>query len=158
MTSFAKHHQIEERKEEWLTPPSIIEALKPFDLDPCASSSPPWPTARFYYSESGLDKPWFGRVWLNPPYNEINKWMAKMAKYNNGVALTYARTDTQWFHDYVWQRALAILFVKGRLFFHHIDGTRADSNAGAPSVLIAYGPNNLLSLINSNIEGTICYF
>lgn len=41
-----------EGKNEWLTPPDIIKALGPFDLDPCtpAAQFRPWPTAVNHYS------------------------------------------------------------------------------------------------------------
>ena len=42
--------------------------------------------------------------------------------------------------------------IKGRLRFHHVDGRQGDS-AGAPSVLIAYGQNNVDMLNNSDIKG-----
>lgn len=53
-------------KQEWLTPPEIIQALGPFDLDPCAPIVRPWDTAQTYYTidDNGLLKEWFGRVWL----------------------------------------------------------------------------------------------
>ncbi len=59
------------------------------------------------------------------------------------------------FFDHVWNDADAVLFLEGRLFFHHVDGTRAKSNSGAPSVLIAYGNNNVNSLENCNIGGKL---
>lgn len=37
-------------KDEWLTPPGIIEALGPFDLDPCSPDDPPWVIARKWYT------------------------------------------------------------------------------------------------------------
>jgi len=56
----------------WLTPPEIIEALGPFDLDPCAAPGQPWATAKHQYAppQDGLELPWFGRVWVNPPYGQ----------------------------------------------------------------------------------------
>jgi hypothetical protein len=47
----------------WLTPPEIIEALGPFDLDPCAAPGQPWATARHHYAppQDGLALPWYGR-------------------------------------------------------------------------------------------------
>ena len=35
------------RSEVWITPPWILRALGPFDLDPCAADQQPWPTAAF---------------------------------------------------------------------------------------------------------------
>lgn len=57
------------------------------------------------------------------------------------------------FHKYVWGAADALLFLKGRLYFHRPDGTRAPGNAGGPSVLIAYGPENVSILKNSGLDG-----
>ena len=62
-----------------------------------------------------------------------------MAGHNNGIALVFARTETRWFQTYVFNGASALLFVAGRIHFHHLDGTRATGAAGGPSVLAAYG-------------------
>ncbi|MGJ4954609.1 DNA N-6-adenine-methyltransferase [Bradyrhizobium sp. HKCCYLRH2015] len=131
-------------KDEWLTPPPILAALGPFDLDPCAPIVRPWDMAREHYTveDNGLLKPWKGRVWLNPPYGPppiVGPWMRRMVQHNRGMALIFARTETELFFETVWQSARAVLFVQGRLYFHHVDGTRAAANSGAPSVLIAYG-------------------
>lgn len=47
---------------------------------------------------------------------------------------------------YVWERATAVFFFKGRLFFHYPDGRRAAANAGAPSCLVAYGERDAARL------------
>jgi hypothetical protein len=140
----------------WLTPPDILEALGPFDLDPCTPLKMPWPTAEKRYTEAddGLKQPWFGRVWLNPPYGrQVDDWMRKMAEHGNGIALTFARTETAFWHESIWPESDAILFMRGRLHFHHADGTRAKANAGAPSVLIAYGRDNARVLKTCGIDG-----
>lgn len=51
----------------------------------------------------------------------------------------FARTETAWFHDLVWPRMTGALFLAGRLTFHWRDGSKGESNAGGPSVLVAYG-------------------
>lgn len=145
-------------KREWLTPPEILQALGPFDLDPCAPIDRPWPMAKKHYSilDNGLMQPWFGRVWLNPPYGrQTNDWLRKMAHHDNGIALIFARTETNDWSEYVWLQANAIMFLTGRLHFYHADGTRAEANAGAPSALIAYGDNNVEALQNSGLSGSI---
>lgn len=142
----------------WLTPPSIIKALGPFDLDPCTPPTMPWETAKRRYTEAddGLMQPWEGRVWLNPPYGrQVDHWMERMAQHGNGIALTFARTETAMWHNFVWPVADAILFVKGRLHFHFEDGRRAPANAGAPSALIAYGRENARRLKASGIDGRL---
>lgn len=148
-----------ERTDTWLTPPGIIRALGPFDLDPCAAPDPkPWATARTHYTwptQDGLLLPWHGRVWLNPPYGRaLGAWLAKMARHGCGTAFTFARTETKAFFDHVWNEADAILFLKGRVSFHHADGTQA-RNGGAPSLIIAYGVADVERLMESGIEGKL---
>jgi hypothetical protein len=138
------HQSRNMRKDEWITPPYILQELGPFDLDPCAAVRQPWPTAfkSFNKHDDGLKQEWHGTVWLNPPYgNHVRDWMKRMAEHDNGIALIFARTETQMFHDYVWNKARSLFFFQGRLYFYHANGEIAQHNAGAPSVLIAYGAN-----------------
>tara|TARA_R110001592_G_scaffold181620_2_gene424432 strand:+ start:801 stop:1286 length:486 start_codon:yes stop_codon:yes gene_type:complete len=142
-------------KDEWLTPPELIKALGKFDLDPCSPIKRPWNTAsrHFNINDNGLLMPWEGRVWCNPPYgNEAVKWLEKCALHDNAIALTFARTETRMFFRCVWEKATAILFIKGRLKFYHVNGEQGNS-AGAPSVLIAYGEENAEILKNCPIKG-----
>lgn len=143
-------------KDEWLTPPEIIRAFPEFDLDPCAPVNRPWNTAKNNYTilDNGLAKDWSGCVWLNPPYgNETGKWMQKLSEHGNGIALTFARTETKMFKSFIWERADAILFIYGRLRFYHVSGQIAKSSGGAPSCLIAYGEEAKSRLKNSVIKG-----
>ena len=156
--TMGSHHSASMITDTWLTPPEIIEALGAYDLDPCAAPSPrPWPTAKTHIEKplDGLAEKWAGRVWLNPPYSrEAVKWLRKLADHGTGTALVFARTETSWFVETVWERATAVLFLHGRIHFHHADGTRAPANAGAPSCLVAYGHLDAAMLANSGIEGT----
>jgi len=144
--------------EVWLTPPHIIQSLGNFDLDPCASIDRPWDTAAHHYTveDDGLIQPWFGRVWCNPPYGpKMGGFLSKLATHEpGGVALIFARTETRAFFDYVWDRADALLFLKGRLSFHKPDGT-IGGTAGSPSVLIAYGQENVKALEQCGLEGKL---
>lgn len=130
----------------WLTPPEIIEALGSFDLDPCAAPEPrPWPTAVRHITppEDGLRAEWDGRVWCNPPFgSHTAAWLARMAGHGNGIALTFARTDTRMFRQHVWPHTSGVLFLHGRPHFYLPDGTRATGNSGGPICLIAYGAAN----------------
>lgn len=152
------HQSAHAQTTTWLTPPDLITALGPFDLDPCAAPSPrPWPTAvrHIELPEDGLAAEWSGRVWLNPPYSfEAWRWLDKLADHGDGIALVFARTETAGFVRTVWQRASAVLFLHGRLHFHYPDGTRAPANSGAPSALIAYGDGAAETLRTAAIEGT----
>lgn len=145
-------------KDEWLTPPEIIKALGPFDLDPCSPVTPPWKIAEKTYNinDNGLIQNWEGFVWCNPPYGkEAASWLKKLADHNNGIALIFARTETAMFFSEIWSKASCIHFIEGRLFFYHVDGTRASSNGGAPSVLIGYGDEAVDRIKRSNIQGAL---
>lgn len=152
------HQSARMLKDEWLTPPSIIKSLGVFDLDPCAPINRPWPTAinHMTIKEDGLSAHWSGRVWLNPPYGKhAEAWLKKLADHDNGIALIFARTETEMFFSQVWSRAKSILFIQGRLYFHHVDGSRANANAEAPSCLVAYGAFNAHALAISGIPGRL---
>ncbi len=154
------HHSPVPRTESWITPPEILAALGKFDLDPCACDPQPWPCADRSYTEKedGLARAWTGRIWLNPPYTTgvIEPWMRRLADHHGrGTALIFARTDTRAFHQFVWRRASAVLFIMGRLNFYYPDGRRASGNAGAPSVLVAYGDEDAAILSDAALEKKI---
>lgn len=143
---------------EWLTPPHIIEALGPFDLDPCAPEVRPWDTAAQHYTaaDDGLSKPWRGLVYCNPPYGDQTfVWMERLAEHGDGIALIFARTETAGFFESCWRHATAMLFLRGRLHFHFPDGQRAQANAGGPSVLLAFGERAAQRLADSGLDGAL---
>jgi hypothetical protein len=143
--------------DDWLTPPEILRALGPFDLDPCASHFEawrPWETAPECWTWGGLERAWHGFVWLNPPYGpQTWPWLARLADYGRGIALTFARTETDGFHAEGWRKSAALLFLRGRLHFHHPNGERAAGNAGGPSVLLAYSDEGARRLATCKLDG-----
>lgn len=152
--SLSAHQSARMKNDEWLTPPEMLAALGPFDLDPCAPVERPWDTAARHYTvkDDGLSHEWTGRVWCNPPFGrEAAKWLRRMAEHANGIALIPARTETAMFYDCVWGKAEAVLFVKGRPHFHFVDGKRAAFNSGAPICLVAYGTANAEVLAKSGL-------
>jgi hypothetical protein len=159
--SIGGHHSAAAKSTTWLTPPGILDALgtwEDFDLDPCAAPAPrPWPTAWRMNAEAdgdGLAMEWEGRVWLNPPYGAaVGLWLAKMAAHGKGTALIFARTETESFQRHVWGQAHGLLFLHGRLFFHDRHGVAASHNAGAPSVLCAYGVDDMDRLAMAELPG-----
>lgn len=156
---FAHDRDLKNGKEEWLTPPTIIESLGEFDLDPCAPTpeTRPWDTAELHYCirDNGLIKPWQGRVWCNPPYGgETGKWMARCAEHKNVTALIFARTETKQFFDFIWPKAKAVCFLKGRLSFYHVNGTKGGT-AGAPSMLVTWDDYNANQLWDAVANGRI---
>lgn len=138
----------------WITPPDIVAALGPFDLDPCFGAPRPWVTAAQHYGPEdnnglgGLDADWHGLVWCNPPCDQAAwDWLGRSADHGNAIALIFARTEVEQFHRQVRERAAGVLFLEGRICFHHADG------GGAPSVLVAYGREAADRLSLSSIKG-----
>lgn len=146
-------------RETWLTPRPLLDALGHFDLDPCACPVPrPWPTAAAHYclpDVDGLAAPWHGRVWLNPPYGrQTGRWLERLANHDGGgLALVFARTDTRDFQRHVLGRAVAVLFLAGRVTFCHQDGKPARFNGGAPSCLVAYCSADAQVLASTTLAG-----
>lgn len=140
---------------DWLTPQNMLSALGEFDLDPCAAPLPrPWDTAREMWTQDGLEREWHGRVWLNPPYGrEVGDWINKLADYGRGIALVFARTETDWFQNTVFGHASGVLFLAVRLTFCRPDGRKADHNAGAPSCLVAFGEDDEVCLQDCRLKG-----
>ena len=128
-----------------ITPRWIIDRLGPFDLDPAAADPRPWNCAQRNFTEcdDGLAREWNGRVWLN---------LQRLAEYGCGTALLHARTEADWFEP-IWSRACGILFMADRIHFHRPDGSRRPANSGPPTVLIAFGEEDLLRLRESDIHG-----
>ena len=142
---------------EWYTPPDIFTALAmTFDLDPCSpgASIVPWIPARTHYTKAddGLQQAWHGRVWLNPPYGPgLERWLQRFTDHRNGIALVFARTDTQWFHTYA-ARADALCFTRGRIRFVSPAVPRTDGTGpGCGSVLLAQGNPCVESLRRSGL-------
>lgn len=106
----------------WSTPQDFYDKLNEefhFETDVCAL--PENAKCAHYYTpeEDGLAQEWEGVCWCNPPYGrEIGKWVEKAAKSSKAtvVMLLPARTDTRWFHDWIYEKA-EIRFIKGRLKF-----------------------------------------
>jgi hypothetical protein len=137
-----KNHEVDNYDYEWLTPPDLIESLGPFDLDPCYSEPHPWETAKYYFTieDNGLVQDWKERfVWCNPPYGKAaSEWIKKCSEHKHAIALTFARTDTRMFHEFIFSCAKAIFFFGYRLTFYDYNGCPGKANAGAPSCLVAW--------------------
>ena len=116
------------KKMDWATPQDFFDKLNAefyFTLDPCADDFNH--KCEKYYTEAqdGLKQDWSGeKVFCNPPYGkDVPKWVKKCFDETHtgncllAVMLLHARTDTRWFHDYIYHKADEIRFVKGRLKF-----------------------------------------
>lgn len=146
------------KTNEWYTPKYITDACGSFDLDPCAAINyGPIATTNYTILDDGLKQEWFGRVWMNPPYGEHTKvWLERMSRHKNGIVLIFARTETQMFHNYIWNVASGIFFFEGRIKFIN-ENSGELGPAGAPSCLISYDPDgsrfNHDTLKNCGLKG-----
>jgi hypothetical protein len=154
--TIGSHQRSVGRSQNHITPKWIVDALGPFDLDPCAALPRPWDCAKASYVEAtdGLAKPWFGRVFLNPPFDryQVARWIQRLADHGTGTALLHARTEADWFEP-IWRSASGILFMADRIHFYRPDGSEQPANSGAPPVLVSFGEQDLVRLRESGIGG-----
>lgn len=144
------------KSEEWHTPKKLYQELYNefhFDLDPCTTADNPLNTP-FYYTkkEDGLKQKWddASSAFVNPPYNHaINNWLEKAVKeldrLDNSLSVVVfllpARTDTKWFHKYIYdidnkdyrKYVNEIRFLKGRLRFGD-----SKNSAPFPSMIVVF--------------------
>lgn len=114
------------KSNEWTTPDDLYSKLDRvfnFTLDPCATHENHKCDKYFTIEDNGLAQSWANEsVFMNPPYaREIKDWIAKAYKESlNGaivVCLVPARTDTRYWHDFIFPYAENIIYLKGRLKF-----------------------------------------
>lgn len=126
--------------DNWETPLDLFERLDQefnFDLDVCANSLNKKCDKYYTLEENGLIQEWKGNIWCNPPYGRnIGKWVKKAYESslsgNLVVMLLPARTDTRWFHDYIYNKS-EIRFIKGRLKF-----SNSKLSAPFPSMIVIF--------------------
>lgn len=137
---------------EWYTRPEIIdlarEVLGEIDVDPASNNiAQQWINSKTFYTEetNGLDKPWPGKVWCNPPYSTalLKRFTKKfLEEFNNGnmkegIMLTNSGTDTAW--NLPLQHGVQV-YTNGRISFLKPN----KEEAGKPSrgqCFTYFGPN-----------------
>ena len=139
---------ISSNRLDWETPQSLYDELDnefSFTLDACADENN-YKHSNYYSPEcDGLSKSWSGTVFCNPPYGkEISKWVKKAYQETRSgdcivVMLIPARTDTSYWHDYIFPTA-EVRFLRGRIKFM-LDGKTLDA-APFPSVVVVFGGKN----------------
>lgn len=129
-------------KDDWETPQDLFDELDEefhFTLDAASSDLNAKCEKHYTIEDDGLSQSWEGNnVFLNPPYGRTMKdWMRKAYEESQRenttvVALVPARTDTAWFHDYVYGKS-ELRFLRGRLKFGG-----CENSAPFPSLVVVY--------------------
>jgi hypothetical protein len=167
--SFVGGEGIEDESDEWYTPAWVFRALGiEFDLDPCSPGAPPSsvPAKRHITKEEdGMQQPWNGAVWVNPPFSDKRRWYERLCIHGNGIALMPARTETHDLQAYM-NESSALLFLKGRIYFERGSRPAANGVGGQTStppfgvVLCAYGDLMADVLLDSSLLGVraiVCF-
>lgn len=130
---------------EWATPQEFFDKLHSefeFDLDPCATPQNAKCSKYFTQADDGLAQSWARHtVFMNPPYGrDIKYWVEKAYRSSlegaTVVCLIPARTDTSYWHDFIFNKA-EVRFVRGRLKFGD-----AVASAPFPSAVVIFRPSN----------------
>lgn len=130
------------KSNEWTTPQYLFDELNDefnFTLDPCATDENAKCSKYFTIEDDGLSKDWSNDVvFMNPPYGrEIKHWIKKAyeesLKGATVVCLIPARTDTTYWHVFIFDKADDIRFLKGRLKFGN-----GKNSAPFPSAIVVY--------------------
>lgn len=129
--------------DNWATPQGFFDKLNRefgFTLDPCADENNHKCDVYYTKEQNGLTKNWGGeRVFCNPPYGkDIGKWVQKCYEESQKentlvVMLIPARTDTRYFHEFIYGKA-EIRFIRGRLKFGN-----SQNAAPFPSMVVIFG-------------------
>lgn len=139
-------------KYEWHTPPKFIEAARKvmgsIDLDPASSEigNKIIRAETIYTKEkNGLEHPWYGNIWMNPPYNNslvddfTRKLVNELSNINQACVLVNNATETKWFQN-IMLKCDMICFVKSRIKFLDINGEATGSSLQG-QVIMYFGQN-----------------
>ena len=135
---------------EYYTPPNIFEALGLcFDLDPCSPTEGSYVPAKKAYSLpfDGLNAPWEGLVWVNPPYSNPKPWIEKWLNHKNGLLLVPG-SKSNWRQSLWNHEETSLIYLKPPKFI------RPDGKAAQimyPVDLWAIGEVSYQALLRSNL-------
>jgi len=126
------------KSDIWHTPPELYDELNKrfcFTHDPCP--------ANWDGKVDGLTSEWGDVNFVNPPYSQVSKWIAKAhEEWKKGkvvVMLINPVTDTIAFHKYIYKQA-ELEFIKGRVKFINPAQPDKRSPSPKPSMLVIFNP------------------
>ena len=142
------------KNNEWYTPAIYIEAAREvmgsIDLDPASSElANRIVKAEKYYTkeENGLMYPWYGNVWLNPPYGRTNKYTSSLQQrfieklvredIEQAILLLLGNACFRKYFEPLWEYLLC--FNQGDIAFFREDGENGHFGFGT---LFVYIGNN----------------
>lgn len=125
--------------DEWATPKGLFDEVNKryrFILDAAATKENSLCNIFYTKEANSLEQAWYNSTWCNPPYSQCKEFVKKASEeHKKGiqvVMLLPARTDTKWFHDYLYNKpGIRLEFIKGRLKF-----SESKNSAQFPSLLV----------------------
>ena len=137
--------------DQHFTPRDLFENLDcVFDLDVAGFHGQDHvPTLRFFCGccHDGLEQPWQGFVWMNPPYSKPTPWIHRFIEHNNGLALLPITRGKWW--DLVWASSGYILPTPYNFKFVRPDGVKRDITFR--TMLFGLGESGYQVLVNSKL-------
>jgi len=149
-------------KDDWMTPHDLINdlsnAMGGIDTDPCAhqqSSIGDTNNYRLEDGQNGLELPWDGVVFVNPPFSHKKKWLKRAVEaIENGeastvIVLTPDSTDVMsWWHEYIAPHSNVICFCEGRVSYLDSEGTQQGSPTfGTAITVFGECPDSLIETL-----------
>jgi hypothetical protein len=131
------------------TPAWVYEQFGKIDLDPCAGIDTHIGKKNYsiWRGENGLELPWAGFVYCNPPFSQKQQWAQKMSEHGNGILILPERGSAPWFGPLA--QAAGWYWVMGKKI-NFIDGP-SGNNIG--SVLFLFGDEARRRILNSTLPG-----
>lgn len=132
--------------DDYYTPQWIFDLLNvTFDLDvACPPNGPMFTPTKNYYTQAddGLAQPWYGRIWMNPPFSNPLPWVEKFVQHANGIALV-PTSNGRWL-DILWASNSYWVTLKSLKFW-----TPTGPAKGAMPTrcwLVAFGSSNVTAI------------
>ena len=135
------------KEEKWQTPDDVFNKLNGefnFTLDPCCQHDSAKCGKYYTPVENGLLQSWEGEtVFVNPPYGRsLKTWVRKChneATKDNTIVvmLIPSRTDTSYFHDYIYNKS-EVRFLRGRIKFVNPVTKKQKDSAPFPSMIVIF--------------------
>ena len=112
-------------QDECYTPEWVFEKLGlVFDLDVASSHHAlvKVPTKnRYTLEDNGLLQPWFGNIWMNPPFSKVTPWITKFLEHSNGICLVPLSSNGRWVNT-LWESNAVCCYLPANMAFQGASG------------------------------------